>query len=64
MNLLRRQDGTISRTKGLNLFGLSLALVGAVLPVFQIFIPEIAYSAAMAVWVTLNQHFRNSQSRL
>ena len=62
--ILKRQDGSISRTKGLNMFGLTIALIGAVLPVFQVVIPEAAYSAVLAVWGVLNQHFRNTQDRL
>jgi len=64
MNARKRQEGTISRTKSLNAAGLVLAIVGAVLPVAQIYVAPEIYSAAMAVWAILNQHFRNSQDRL
>lgn len=64
MQLLKRQDGTLSRTKGLNVIGITLAVIGAVLPIFQIYIPESIYSAVLAVWGILNQHFRTTQDRL
>ena len=64
MNALRRQDGSISRTKSLNAVGLGLAIVGAVLPVAQIYVAPEIYSAAIAVFAAVNQHFRNSQERL
>ena len=64
MNLIKRQDGTRSRTKQLNLAGLGVAVIGAVLPAFQVYIPEAVYSGVMAVWVALNQHFRTTQSSL
>ena len=62
--VLGRQDGTVSRTKTLNMVGLALALAGAVLPAFQVYVPEAVYSALLACGVILNQHFRNTQSTL
>lgn len=64
MNLIARQDGTKSRTKQLNLVTLGLAIVGAVLPVFQVYVAPELYSAVLGIVAIVNQHFRNSQSAL
>jgi len=64
VNALKRQDGTISRTKSLNAVGLALAIIGAVLPVAQIYVAPEIYSAAIAVFVIINNHFRSTQDRL
>ena len=64
MKVLQRHDGSISRTKSLNAVGLTLALIGAVLPVFQVYVSQEIYSAVLAVWGIVNQHLRTTQDRL
>jgi len=64
MNALKRQDGTISRTKSLNAVGLVLSLIGVILPVVEIYISPEIYSAVIAVFAILNNHFRTTQDRL
>ena len=64
MKILQRHDGSISRTKSLNAVGLALALVGAVLPVFQVYVSPEIYSAVLAVWGIVNQRLRTTQERL
>ena len=64
MKILQRHDGSISRTKSLNAVGLALALVGAVLPVFQVYVSPEVYSAVLAVWGIVNQRLRTTQERL
>ena len=64
MKLLQRHDGSISRTKSLNAVGLTLAVIGAVLPVFQVYIPPEIYSAVLAIWGIVNNHLRSTQERL
>jgi hypothetical protein len=64
MKILQRQDGSISRTKSLNAVGLVLAVIGAVLPVFQVYVSPEIYSIVLAVWGVINQRLRTTQDRL
>ena len=64
MKILQRHDGSISRTKSLNALGLALAVIGAVLPVFQVYVSPEIYSAVLAAWGIVNQRLRSTQDRL
>jgi len=63
-SLLQRQDGSISRTKKLNAITLGLAVIGAVLPVFQVFVAPEIYSAVLGAFALVNQYLRDSQTAL
>lgn len=63
-SILKRQNGTTSRTKKLNAIGLGVAVVGAVLPALEVYVAPEIYSAGIGIFAIVNQYLRNSQSAL
>lgn len=63
MNLVKRQDGTTSRTKTTNV----LAIVSAILvgiPAVQGLVAPWVYSVLLAGFAAAQQYFRDTQSKL
>ena len=62
--MIKRQDGSVSRTKGLNIVGDMATAAIAGMAYLQPQISPVYYAVAMFVFVSVNKYIRATQTRL
>lgn len=62
--MMKRQDGTFSRTQILNLIGVVAGAVLTTLPSLQASIPEVWYGAAFMAFSVANAVIRATQTKV